>query len=359
MRLFVVGRVCLLGEHSDWAGGYRGAHPEMEKGYAIIAGTTQGIHAEVEAHPTSLVLLATTPDGQRRGPYEIPMQSDALLREARAGGFWSYVAGVAYQVLLQHGTAGLVLQNDRTDLPVRRGLSSSAAICVLVARAFNRIYDLGLDIRQEMELAYQGEITTPSRCGRMDQGCAFGSRVILMTFDGDRLETEELTVGADLHLVLVDLRARKDTVRILAQLHRAYPRADTAIERGVQELLGPVNRRLVHEAADALRRGNGERLGALMSEAQAAFDRYAAPACPDELAAPVLHRVLDYEPLRPLTWGGKGVGSQGDGTAQFVTRGPEAQRTAITIIERDLGMPCLELTLRGARPSGAGAPVRP
>lgn len=347
MHLFVPGRICLLGEHSDWAGGYRTVCPDLEKGHAIIAGTNQGIHAEVEAHPSSLVLLATTPDGLRHGPHEIPMRADALLQEALAGGFWSYVAGVAYQVLLQHKVGGLVLHNHRTDLPLRKGLSSSAAISVLAARAFNRVYGLDLDTRQEMELAYQGEITTPSRCGRMDQGCAFGNHVVLMTFDGDRLETEELTVGADLHLVLVDLQARKDTVKILAQLHRAYPRAETEIERGVQELLGPVNRRLVHEAVEALRRGSGERLGALMSEAQAAFDRHAVPACPVELTAPVLHRVLEYGPLRSLTWGGKGVGSQGDGAVQFVVRGPEAQRTAIAIIERDLGMPCMELTLRG------------
>jgi hypothetical protein len=43
-----------------------------------------------------------------------------------------------------------------------------------------------------MEIAYQGEIATPSRCGRMDQGCAYGNRPVLMTFDGDRLDTTEL-----------------------------------------------------------------------------------------------------------------------------------------------------------------------
>ena len=350
MKLFVPGRVCLLGEHSDWAGAYRIENPELEMGCAIIAGTNQGIYAEVAAHPSTLVLQAATPDGTKYGPHEIPMEPASLLREARAGGFWSYVAGVAYQMLVRHGTGGLVLRNDRTDLPVQKGLSSSAAISVLAARAFNRVYRLGLDIRAEMEVAYQGEVTTPSRCGRMDQGCAFGNRAVLMAFDGDRLQTEELTVGRDLYLVLVDLRSRKDTVKILAQLHRAFPFAETATDRGVQELLGPLNHRLVHEAARALREGDGERLGALMSEAQAAFDRLAMPACPEELTAPVLHRVLSYDPLRRLTWGGKGVGSQGDGTGQFVARGPEAQREAIRIIEGDLGMPCLELTLRNKRP---------
>ena len=33
---------------------------------------------------------------------------------------------------------GININNYRTTLPVKKGLSSSAAICVLVARAFNR-----------------------------------------------------------------------------------------------------------------------------------------------------------------------------------------------------------------------------
>ena len=47
MKLFVPGRICLLGEHSDWAGGYRRINADIEKGYSLITGTDQGIHAEV------------------------------------------------------------------------------------------------------------------------------------------------------------------------------------------------------------------------------------------------------------------------------------------------------------------------
>jgi UTP-glucose-1-phosphate uridylyltransferase len=45
-------------------------------------------------------------------------------------------------------------------------------------------------------------------------------------------------------------------------------------------------------------------------------------------------------------WGGKGVGSQGDGSAQFIARSEADQQAVIEILERDLGMPCLKLTLR-------------
>jgi len=60
----------------------------------------------------------------------------------------------------------------------------------------------------------------------------------------------------------------------------------------------------------------------------------------------VLHKVLEYEPLKPHIWGGKGVGSQGDGTAQFITRSLADQQAVIEILERDLGVEGLELTLR-------------
>ncbi|MBN2083772.1 MAG: NTP transferase domain-containing protein [Anaerolineales bacterium] len=346
MKLFVPGRICLFGEHSDWAGGYRRINAEIEKGYTLICGTDHGIYAEVEPHPTSLVLSSTTRDGKLHGPYEIPMHPKALLEEAEKGGFWSYIAGVAYQVLTNHHVRGLVIHSDKMDLPIQKGLSSSAAISVLAARAFNRVYDLKLTVRGEMELAYMGEITTPSRCGRMDQGCAFGNHPVLMTFDGDRMDTETLTVAGELYFVIVDLQSKKDTMEILNRLNRSYPIADNAIERGVHELLGPVNKRIVHQAAEALRGGDAKRLGALMTEAQAMFDQYAIPACPEELTAPVLHKTLAYPKFAPHIWGGKGVGSQGDGTAQFMARSGKDQQAIIEILAKDLHLAGLALTMR-------------
>ena len=59
----------------------------------------------------------------------------------------------------------------------------------------------------------------------------------------------------------------------------------------------------------------------------------------------MLHQVLDYPPLKPHIWGGKGVGSQGDGTAQFICRSQADQQAVIEILQRDLGMPALKLTI--------------
>jgi UTP-glucose-1-phosphate uridylyltransferase/mevalonate kinase len=343
MKLFVPGRICLFGEHSDWAGGYRRINAEIESGYALIVGTNQGIYAEVKPHPDKLILRTTFEDGTRKGPYEIPMEREALLAEAMRGGFTSYVAGVAYQILTHYRVRGLEIDNYMTDLPIQKGLSSSAAISVLTARAFNRLYDLKMTVRGEMEYAYLGEITTPSRCGRLDQGCAYGNRPVMMTFDGDRLDVKELSLPKTLHYVIVDLKAFKDTKEILSKLNQSYPFAGDEAQTRVQEYLGPINADLTHRAAEALHTGDEATLGALMTEAQQKFDEYLQPACPSQLTSPVLHHLLKYEPIMPYVLGGKGVGSQGDGTAQFLVKDAEAQNKVIEIIERDLKMPCMKL----------------
>ena len=64
----------------------------------------------------------------------------------------------------------------------------------------------------------------------------------------------------------------------------------------------------------------------------------------------MLHRVLAHPALQPHVHGGKGVGSQGDGSAQFVARSAADQKAAVEVLERDLGVSCLTLTL-GTGPS--------
>ena len=333
--LFVPGRLCLFGEHSDWAGTYRTINPDIEKGYALVVGTNQGIYASINHHPQDLIFQATLNDGSRCAPIRLPMQPDALLQAAKQVGFASYIAGTAYQILTRYPVQGLKINNYRTDLPIKKGLSSSAAICVLIARAFNQLYDLQLTIQAEMELAYLGERTTPSLCGRMDQVCAFGNKPVLMTFDGEQVTLEALPVQKPLFLVIVDLGGSKNTQTILSGLNSCYPYPKNQIHQQVQQYLGAINAKFVQQAASAIKQGDAQHLGTLMTQVQAEFDRYIAPACLDQLTAPKLHRLLTHTALQPFIFGGKGVGSQGDGTAQLVAKDQESQMGAIAIIQRD------------------------
>ena len=45
ISLFVPGRLCLFGEHSDWAGVNRTINPDIVPGCAIVTGVEQGIYA--------------------------------------------------------------------------------------------------------------------------------------------------------------------------------------------------------------------------------------------------------------------------------------------------------------------------
>jgi galactokinase len=347
--LFVPGRLCLFGEHSDWAGGHRATHPALAPGFCLVMGTDQGLRAEARPLDAAFEISSRLPDGSLAGPARFPLEPDTLDEAARGGGFFRYAAGVAAEVVLRFPRVGGVsLAITAADLPVQKGLSSSAAACVLVARAFSRAHALDLSAREEMNLAYAGERRAGSECGRMDQICALGRAPSFLTFDGDRLEIETLAPAAPIYLLVVDLRRAKDTRRILADLNRCFPDTPGPLAAGVRAALGPRNAELLARARDAVEKGDPRALGALMREAQDLFDRRIAPACP-ELAAPKLHEVLAHPAVAELAWGGKGVGSQGDGCAQLVCRGPAEREALARRLTRDLEVTCLPQTLAPER----------
>ncbi len=345
MKIFVPGRLCLFGEHTDWSGGYRRDNIHLEKGYTLLVGTNQGLYADVKSHPTHLIIKTTLNDGSYK-ILNLPLDKQVLLTQAQKGDFFSYAAGVAYQILNHYQVGGLEIDNYLTNLPIQKGLSSSAAICVLVARAFNQVYQLNLNRREEMEFAYLGEITTPSCCGRMNQACAYGHQPIAMIFDGDVTEVMELKVPKNLFFVIVDLAAHKNTQTILNKLNECYPFASNELQKNVQKFLGAISYQITQAAIEALEAGDAEEIGMLMKQAQTEFDQYLIPVCVEELTAPVLHSLLNYPPIQDYIFGGKGVGSQGDGTAQFIVKNEECQEKIIEIINRDFPqMQCLKMTI--------------
>lgn len=127
-------------------------------GYTLVCATNEGLHARVSALDTPEIRF----DHTRSGPvgheadivsFSLPLDLDKLTEAAKNGGFFSYVAGTT-AIVLQHETfklkqrsnhglpAGLFINNYLTTLPMRKGLSSSAAVCVLVATAFSRLFSL-------------------------------------------------------------------------------------------------------------------------------------------------------------------------------------------------------------------------
>ncbi len=346
IELFVPGRLCIIGEHSDWAGRYRTINHDVEKGYAIVTGIEEGIYATVK--PAEKFIVRYEHDASKK--FSINMDYNELAKIASEGGYWCYVAGVASSVKEHYNVGGLEIIINNVTLPEKKGLSSSAAICVLVARAFNQMYNLHFSTIGEMTLAYNGEIATPSRCGKLDQACAFGKKPVLLSFDGDAIKVEPIKVGEDLFFVFADLKAKKDTIKILGDLNRSYPFAKTDVDFKVHEGLGTINKKIVFEAIEYIKDGNAKKLGKLLSYTQEIFDEYIAPACPEELTSPLLHKTLNNDFIRSNTYGGKGVGSQGDGTIQFLAKDEETQLLVKEYIENELHMDSYILTIPQTKP---------
>ena len=89
--------------------------------------------------------------------------------------------------------------------------------------------------------------------------------------------------------------------------------------------MGEDNIEIVDRAIKFMASGDVEGLGRLMTEAEANFDAKVAPMS-SALWAPKLHAVLQDPHIQPLVWGGKGVGSHGDGSVQFLARDEESQQ---------------------------------
>jgi len=343
VSLFVPGRLCLFGEHTDWAAEY-GLH----RGFCLVVGTDQGISATAEKSE-SFVIDTLVPNkvgrtSGRRRQMNCTWQRETLSQAAKdRDEFFRYAAGVAYQMSSQPGvTGGLDLRIAAMDLPLRKGVSSSAAVCILVAQAFNQVYKLGLFPHELMEIAYLGEKMTGSQCGRMDQACIYGRTPVLLTFDKSAdIKVEPVFPLKEIHMFFVDLAGRKNTVQILADLQKAYLK-----DRKLQEALGQENERIMRQAYVAIGTGNARLAGRLMTEAQQVFDRMVAPNSPEQLASPILHTVLGLDEIAQHIYGGKGVGSQGDGTAQFVAKSAEDREAAMAKIHEALAdTQCFPLTL--------------
>ena len=349
LKLFVPGRLCLFGEHTDWAGHYRTMNADIMPG-----GIEQGIYAEVEKSTIFEMHSDASELADVWRDFSCRMSEQELKRVAKSGSFFSYCAGVASYMLEWYKVGGVRIRITDMTLPMKSGLSSSAAICVLVARAFNLLYNLNLNTLGEMNIAYVGELRTASRCGRLDlrtasrcgrldQACAFGVKPNLMTFDGDEIEVKSLNVKKTLYWVFADLCAVKDTIKILSDLNKAYPFASTEEEKNLHKALGEWNHDIVNKAIKYMGNGDAEALGKLMTDTETMFDKYIAPMS-SALWAPKLHQVLHDPNIQPWVWGGKGVGSHGDGSVQFLARSAEDQQQLIDYLNSQ-GMKAYPLTL--------------
>lgn len=307
IEIFVPGRLCILGEHSDWAAGYRKVDNSIKKGYAIVAGLNLGIY-----------LRGCKSQGFY---YEykdniISLSCEELMNYDKKD-FFEYVIASAKMMHSKYKVSGAKIVCDKMSLPIKKGLASSAAICVAVIRIYNILFELNLSIEKEMELAYEAELSIGSLCGKMDQVCAYGQGIRKIIFDADNIEIVSLPIDKELRFILVDLKGEKNTKKILSDLNNEF---NSEVHSGNQILinaLGKFNEMCIEKAIKNLIDGDSLKFARALEKFQENFDKNIA-CFSEELQSPRLHNVMKYCKGNDCILACKGTGSQGDGMAQIL-----------------------------------------
>lgn len=266
VRASAPGRVNLLGEHTDYNGGFVFPTPLPHQTY-IEAAPAEGIEAYAENFQ----------ERKSRG-----------LSEPKQGDWLDYLAGCVW-VLRQHGHAIPGLRAYvHSDVPMTGGLSSSAALEVATLRALRELYKLPLDDVQIALLAQQAEVEYVGvRCGIMDQMASSVGRLGYGLFlDTQNLTTRLAPLPQGYRVAVVDSglprrlaesgynTRRSECEQACALLGvRSLRKLSPADLPRINALPEPLNRRTRHvvtenqrvlEGVQALEQGDIERFGKLM-----------------------------------------------------------------------------------------------
>ncbi len=305
------GRVCLLGDHCDWAQRQVIAssidcdmivHGDRASDDAIMVDATNRFHGHHES-----------------GFFKLQEASGMPL----AGTSLAYVNGVVLALLGRGHSLGGAKLSIVSDIPMKKGLSSSAAICVSSTMALGKLFQLGLSDTDIIRLSYQAEHDILGiGCGMMDQTASLFDNPVFINFRHGDLSYQEIVPSKPLHLVIADLGGIRDTKAILNTLNHHYFEAR---DRLIVKTLGEDIPRLVRLArAEIQGRCRPKAIGSLMNENQECYNRGLRPFCPEELDSRALYRALDVAGEHGA-FGAKWTGAGGSGSIIALAGDPESQ----------------------------------
>jgi galactokinase len=316
------GRINLVGDHTDYNGGY--ALPaSLARHLAVAFGPATGgsIRAHALAHDETRVARI------------------ADLRPGRETGWFAYVAGVAW-ALREAGLAidGIDVAIDG-NVPAGAGLSSSAALEVACARALcasahQPWSPLAMAVLcQRAETEFVG-----MRCGLMDQvasACASAESALLI--DCRARTTSPVPLPTDALIVVMDTGVSRDLTAspynarragceaAVRALQRRLPHVRTLRDLSEAELsgaarwldpeLGRLARHVVSESgrpprmARALAAGDLREAGRIMNESHASLRDLYQASCPE------LDLITDLARSRPECFGARMTGAGFGGCA--------------------------------------------
>ncbi len=328
MRTFwAPGRVNLIGEFTDLAGG-------------LVLPAALDLGIRLEAEPAAETRLVSADAGA-------------------AGGWTRYVDAVAAELELLGcppvGIAGTL----SSTLPMGAGLSSSAALEVVVALALCAFADFRLEPLELAQAARRAEhraVGVP--CGIMDQAaCVLGRAGCALLLDTGTLEHEPVPLPPGLALVIVDSGVAR---RLEAS---GYAERKRELEAGDPRRLRHVEREneRVRAVVSALRARDLGRLGDLFREGHESL------RVDFEVTVPELDRLVDlaYEHgAAAARMTGGGFGGAIVALAPPTTRAPSPTRSSPTTARAAAPTSALPRTARASCPppersQRAGAPRPP
>jgi galactokinase len=333
------GRVNLIGEHTDYNGGF--VLPTL-----IPQATTAALA------PSS---------GRRVRVWSRELSEDSSLREFHLGdeqagqGWLDYVQGVTVALRTGGFDLGGFDLALASDVPLGSGLSSSAALEVSVLRALRRLFGLDFD---DVALAKLGRAVETDFVGApigiMDQMASSLAVVGEALFvDTRTLQTEPVALPPAAELVVInsgvahhhahgDYRTRRAECEHAASLLGVAELRDVGVGdlTRLQALPAPLDRRVRHvvtenqrvlDAVAAMRAGDAAALGALFDASHASQrDDY-------ECSVPEVDQLVAIAQADPAVFGARLTGGGFGGSIVGLVRGGEGAAVAARVADQYSG----------------------
>lgn len=222
--VFAPGRVNLIGEHTDY-----------NDGFVLPMAVDRGIALAFAPRTDDLLRVHSADVSQTRHVRLLELRHRVSVnpgKRGQRGGWFGYVAGVAWAMFgagMEIRGADIALSGD---LPIGAGLSSSAALEIGTARALAAASELDWEPRAAALLAQRAEREFAGvACGIMDQLAVAAARDKNALFiDCRSLDTRDVPLPDDMSVVIFDSGIKRDLAS------SAYNERRAACERAVEAI---------------------------------------------------------------------------------------------------------------------------
>ena len=334
------GRVNLIGEHTDYNGGF-----------VLPTAIPQRTTIELSRRGDRTVRVASRDVGA--GEEGAGIQTYALGEEAPGRGWVDYVQGTT-QLLAADGFAlGGFDAFLASDVPIGSGLSSSAALLVALLRAFREGFGFDLDDVQIARVAQRVENEfVGAHVGIMDQmASSLADDRTALFLDTRSLEYRRVPIPREAMEIAVinsgvqhshaggDYNTRRAECEQASQMLGIGQLRDLGVPdlARLDALPDVLRRRARHvitenarvlEAVEALEARDGARLGVLFAASHASMrDDY-------EVSVPEIDRLVALADAEPGAFGARLTGGGFGGSIVVLCRAGEAARVAANVAER-------------------------